>query len=188
MTNARKKDGTFKRKDIIVCGTCTRIFLSNLTLIPLPPSPRVLQRKRRTSTFTSCDTSLIGTPLLKLWIVSGDLSMSYLSLIPMSEALISTLGPPVILWYFIHFRDARRLTLAQNPHFYESLPNSPTSYGPTFNTQPTEDYRGTVYILTNNERRVYLELGQKRRTFDNVWRTNNTLIFKGSCPTFLFLP
>jgi hypothetical protein len=115
------------------------------------------------------------------------LSIWHPSLIPVLEALISTSGLPNILWYFSHFEDERRLTLAQNPHFYEGPPTFPTTYGPACRTRPTEGYQGTIYyVLTNNERRVFLELGQNQRTFDNVWRTNNTLIFKGSCAAFLF--
>ncbi|KAI0271780.1 hypothetical protein BGY98DRAFT_1006266 [Russula aff. rugulosa BPL654] len=75
-------------------------------------------------------------------------------------------------------RDKKYLTLAQNPHFYDGLPIFPTASVDTFKTQPTEDYQGTIYVLTNNERRVFLELGKKRRTFDNVWKMNDTLIFK----------
>jgi hypothetical protein len=109
-----------------------------------------------------------------------------------SEALIGTSKLPDILWIFSHFapkpkkpkdpRDKKYLTLAQNPHFYDGLPIFPTAFVDTFKTQPTEHYQGTIYVLTNNERRVFLDLGKKRRTFDNVWKTNDTLIFKGSCP------
>ena len=108
----------------------------------------------------------------------------------MSEALIGTSELPDILWIFSHFapkpkkpkdsRDKRYLTLAQNPHFYDGHPRFPTAFVDTFRIQPTENYQGTIYVLTNNERRVFLELGEKRRTFDNVWKTNDTLIFKGS--------
>jgi hypothetical protein len=113
-----------------------------------------------------------------------------------SEALIGTSKLPDILWIFSHFapkpkkpkdpRDKRYLTLAQN--FYDGLPIFPTAFVDTFKTQPTEHYQGTIYVLTNNERRVFLELGEKRRTFDNVWKTNDTLIFKGSCPAIVFFP
>jgi hypothetical protein len=110
----------------------------------------------------------------------------------LSEALICHLGLPIILWYFSHLKGKKRLTLSQNPHFYEGLPESPTEYEPHFYTRPTncQESKGTIYILTNNERRVILELEQKRRTFDNVWRmkNTNTLLFKGSSPAFLFLP
>jgi len=77
------------------------------------------------------------------------------------QALISTSGLPDILWNFRHFEGEKCLTLAQNPHFYKGPPTFPTTYGPESNTQPTEDYQGTIYVLTNDERRVFLELGQK---------------------------
>jgi hypothetical protein len=110
------------------------------------------------------------------------------SLIPVSEALINTWKLPVILWYFSHLKGESRLTLAKNPHFYEGLPKSSIEYGPRFSTRPIEDYEGTICVLTNNERRVFLELGQNQRTFDNIWKTNNALILKGSCPALLSFP
>ena len=109
-------------------------------------------------------------------------------LIPASEALPGTSGLPDILWFFSHYKNENCLTLAQNPQFYEGPPAFPTTYGPASKTQPTEDYKGTIYVLTDNERRICLELGEKRRIFDNIWRTdNNALIFKGSYAAFLFL-
>jgi hypothetical protein len=48
-----------------------------------------------------------------------------------------------------------------------------------------EPYPDTMYILTNNERRVYLEFEEMQRTFDHVWRTNDALSFKGLCPPSL---
>ncbi len=54
--------------------------------------------------------------------------------------------------------------------------------------RPTDDYQGTIYILTSNERRVFLDFGDERWTFDNVWETSNTLIFKGPCPAVIFFP
>ena len=127
----------------------------------------------------------------ELWLLSA----WHLSLIFVSEALIGTSELPDILWIFSHFapkpkkpRDKKYLTLAQNPHFYDGHPRFPTAFVDTFKTQPTEDYKGTIYVLTNTERRVFLELDEKRRTFDNVWKANNTLIFKGSYPTTIFFP
>lgn len=116
-----------------------------------------------------------------LWIVSGNLSIWLSSLIHVSEWLDSALGLPFILWYFSSRKLEKRLTLAQNPQFYEGLPEIPTTYGPAFEIWPTENYQDTIYVLTNNERRVVLEFGQNWRTFDNIWRINdNTLILKGS--------
>ena len=83
----------------------------------------------------------------------------------------------------------------QNPHFYVDLPKSPTRYGDSFSSQPTEIYKGTIYVLTNNldlkfgdSRRVFFEFGGKPRAFDNFWDTNNTLIFKGGDRMSLLLP
>ena len=118
-----------------------------------------------------------------LWLAS----CSYLTSAP--EKLSDSSGPsvlPEILWNFSHFEDDKRLRLAQNPHFYRDLPRSPTAYGGTFSSQPTEVYEGTIHVLTNNlvpklgdSRRVFLELDGERRAFDNFWDTNDTLIFKG---------
>ena len=111
-------------------------------------------------------------------------------------ALNGTSKLPDILWIFSHFppekpedsRNKRRLTLAQNPQFYGGFSISSTARLDTLKIRPTEDYQDTIYVLTNSERRVFLELGEKRRTFDNVWRMNDTLIFKGSCPAIIFFP
>lgn len=92
-----------------------------------------------------------------------------------------------ILWFFSHYDDAeKRLTLAKNPQFYGG--DHPKTYGRDSEIQPTENYKDTIYVLTNNERRVFLELGKNLQIFDNVWKRNNALIFKGLCPSFLFCP
>ena len=100
-----------------------------------------------------------------------------------------------ILWNFSHFEDDKRLRLAQNPHFYVGLPRSPTAYGGTFSSQPTDIYEGRIYVLTNNSvpisgdsRRVFFEFDGEKRAFDNFWDTNNTLIFKGWDLMSLLLP
>ena len=100
-----------------------------------------------------------------------------------------------ILWNFSHFEDDKRLRLAQNPHFYVGLPRSPTAYGGTFSSQPTDIYEGRIYVLTNNSvpisgdsRRVFFEFDGEKRAFDNFWDTNNTLIFRGWDLMSLLLP
>jgi len=98
-----------------------------------------------------------------------------------TQALTIRSGVPDILWYFSHYRDERRLTLAQSPEFYEGPPAFPTTFGPTSETRPAEDYQGTIYVLTGNERQVFFRLNshEKNRIFVSVWRTDdNTLIFK----------
>jgi hypothetical protein len=62
----------------------------------------------------------------------------------MSEALIQTSGLPDILWNFSHFDGERRLTLAEKPRFYEHIPTPHA-----FDTLQTEDFAGTLYVLTN---------------------------------------
>jgi len=98
--------------------------------------------------------------------------------------LSSSTGNPVvpeILWNFSHFEGEKRLTLAQNPHFYEDLPTSPGAYGGRFSSRPTERYEGTIYVLTNNSGRVFLEFGSRPRAFDNTWTTNDALVFRDVC-------
>ena len=105
-----------------------------------------------------------------------------LHLKPAAEALNSSTGPsvlPEIIWNFSHFQGEQRITLTQNPYFYGELPTSPAEYVGGFNSQPVERYEGTIDVLTNNSRRVFLEIDENLRAFDNVWTTNDTLIFKG---------
>ena len=113
--------------------------------------------------------------------------MLYTYLIPLSEALSRTSNLHEILWNFSHYKEPdKRLTPAQNPHFYRNLPLSPSSYGGRFKSQPTELYEETIYVLTDSPRRVFFEFGEKRRAFANVLATNDVLIFKGSCLVFLY--
>jgi hypothetical protein len=124
------------------------------------------------------------------------ISVWHLSLISASEPLICTSESKLsdILWFFSHYapkkpkdpKDKRYLTLAKNPHFYDA--KFPTPFPDTFKTEPTEDYQGTMSVLTNNEHRVFLELGKTRRAFDNIWKAGDTLIFKGSYPAFITFP
>jgi len=85
---------------------------------------------------------------------------------------------PEILWNFSHFKGQQRLTLSQNPHFYRYLPTSPAAYGATFESIPTENYEGRIYVLTNSSGRVFFEFDGKSRAFDIIRAMNNTLVFK----------
>jgi len=96
-----------------------------------------------------------------------------------------------ILWNFSRFPDSkRRLTLGQNPHFYELLPTLPRKYGDKFRAEPIEDFlRGKISVLTDNQAgRVYLETAEKTRAFGNVWVPKNAIIFKGSTLSVLSSP
>jgi len=91
-----------------------------------------------------------------------------------------------ILWNFCRYptNNKKRVTLAENPHFYyhHHLPiRSPNAYKDGFTTDPMYYYQDVddIYVLTNKPGRVFLECGEKSRAFDNVWRTNGIFIFKG---------
>jgi hypothetical protein len=88
-----------------------------------------------------------------------------------------------ILWNFSRYRDDRRLTLKQNPHFYRDLPTSPEAYGSTFQADPIEDFHNVikVRVLTDKPGRVYVQGDRDTRVFGNVWVPNpgHAIIFKG---------
>ena len=89
-----------------------------------------------------------------------------------------------ILWNFSRFKDAKkRLTLKRNPHFYKQLPTLPHVYGGEFQTDPIETFEHeNISVLTDNPDavgRVYVDIGQKRRAFGNVWIPSNAIIFRG---------
>jgi hypothetical protein len=93
-----------------------------------------------------------------------------------------------ILWNFGRYSPGtrQRITLAENPHFYHH--HSPNAYGHGFTTDPIEDYKYTndIYVLTNSHSRIFFEIGEGSRAFDNVWRTNDIFIFRSQCPVFFY--
>ena len=97
-----------------------------------------------------------------------------------------------ILWNFSLFKDGRRLTLEDNPHFYKALPTSAEKYKGQFRTDPIETFQQeSINVLTDNPRLtgwVFLETARHKQAFGNVWRPKEALIFKGSyLSVFLFL-
>ena len=94
-----------------------------------------------------------------------------------------------ILWNFCRYPPDRRITLEENPHFYEY--QSPNAYCDGFTTGPMESYQyaENIYVLTNTRRRIFLEFGAGKdsRVFDNVWQTNGIFIFKSLYLVVLFL-
>jgi len=97
-----------------------------------------------------------------------------------------------ILWNFSRFDPERRLTLSQNPHFYNDLPTSSKQNWKEFNATATQEnwhayHTEPICVLTNTPGRVYLELCRNPRAFDNVWNANGTLIFKSMCLAFRFV-
>ena len=93
-----------------------------------------------------------------------------------------------ILWKLSRFKDERRLTLKQNPHFYAYLPMSPDAYGGGFTMEPTEDFRhaNKFYVLTDRQGIAYLKTDQYTRCFGNFWCPNGAIIFKGEHVLFCF--
>lgn len=98
----------------------------------------------------------------------------------MPEALDIHSDHTQILWNFSRFRDNKRLTLSQNPHFYLLLPTSSSAYGKNFRAQPINSFQHEMIdVLTRRPDWVYLETAQMTRAFGNVWIVNNVLIFQG---------
>jgi hypothetical protein len=111
---------------------------------------------------------------------------------PIPEVLRHGSGINEILWNFGRLRDGRRLTLKDNPHFYENLPTSVRKYDGQFRIDPVETFHHEVIsVLTDNPRltgRVFLETSKEKRIFTNVWVPKEAIIFKGSYLfVFLFL-
>ena len=98
--------------------------------------------------------------------------------------LSKTSGLKEIMWNFSHYRDGRRLTLKQNPHFYEGLPTLPDEYEGRFRRDPIDTFDLTkINVLTDKlgpAGRVFLETVKETRAFGNVWVPKHAIIFKGS--------
>jgi hypothetical protein len=105
------------------------------------------------------------------------------------QVLSKTSGLKEILWNFSHFRGEKRLTLKQNPHFYEVLPTLPDAYEGRFRRDPTETFDlEQINVLTDNSGltgRFFLETAKETRAFGNVWVPKHAIIFKGSCPSLI---
>jgi len=103
-----------------------------------------------------------------------------------------------VLWNFSRYKDKRRLTLKQNPHFYKDLP---VKYEDNFQRDPVDQFldalgdpkgdsldrdrpKPKISVLTDRQGRIYLESGQVPRAFGNVWCPQKAIIFKGSSLTF----
>jgi len=100
-----------------------------------------------------------------------------------TEVLSPTSNLQEILWNFSRFKDERRLTLKQNPHFYKhsDLPTSREAYVGDFKTDPIDSFQDAkICVLTDKPGRVFLETDQNSRAFGNVWVPKDAMIFKGS--------
>ena len=185
MEDAKANDERMKKKSRNVCEAPS--------VAPPPPHPQssdLMMARWKSLSFTFCNLFLTRTQ--SLCDVSGDFSTLCPYLTPVPEALRSAADIrdlPEVLWNFGHFKDEKRLTLAQNPHFYGNLPESPHDYGQTFRRNCIENsLPNKIFVPTNhNSRRVYFDFPGNRRVFD-VWKTKSALIFKGLSFALLILP
>jgi len=121
-----------------------------------------------------------------------DFSRSFMS-DPIPEVLRERADMKEILWNFSRFKDERRLTLKDNPHFYENLPTSAKKYDGQFRTDPimTIPQGEKISVLTDNPLlagRLFIETAEETWDFGNVWVIKKAIIFKGSYLfDFLFL-
>jgi hypothetical protein len=97
-----------------------------------------------------------------------------------------------ILWNFSLLKGKNRLTLKDNPHFYERLPTSAEIYHGRFRMDPIETFHhDKISVLIENPHptgRVFLETSKAKRVFVNAWVVEEAIIFQGSYfSVFLFL-
>jgi hypothetical protein len=100
-------------------------------------------------------------------------------------AVTETLGKETrleeILWNFSRLRGNRRITLKQNPRFYEGLPRSACDYSGDFENEPIDNFWDAteIWVLTDERSPVFLETESKKRAFGNFWVPAHAIIFKG---------
>lgn len=97
-----------------------------------------------------------------------------------------------IIWRLGRLRDRGRITPGQHPCFYQDLPISREKYDKDFKRYPIEDFQAVfnynVYVLIDQPGRVFIQSEPTRKqTFGNVWMPKDTLIFKGTLPSFYSL-
>ena len=124
-----------------------------------------------------------------------DFSRSFIVSNPIPEVLSESSDISEVLWNFSCFKGESRLTLKDNPHFYERLPKSAEHYEGQFQADPIETFQHEkISVLTDNPRltgRVFLETTEKKLAYGNIWVPKKAIIFKGmyhSCIPFLALP
>ncbi|KAF8266956.1 hypothetical protein EI94DRAFT_1701389 [Lactarius quietus] len=85
-----------------------------------------------------------------------------------------------ILWNFSRLKDNRRITLKQNPRFYEGLPRSACEYKGDFENEPIENFwdAAEIWVLKDERSPVFLETENKKRAFGNFWVPAEAIIFK----------
>ena len=115
--------------------------------------------------------------------MGATLSILLLYLILVPEFLGDSPSIQEILWNFFRYEDKNCLTLKENPHFYAKLPTLLKAHGERVKIDSTEDFRhaNKFYVLTDKQELVHIMTGNKvLHSFGNLWRSENTIIFKGS--------
>ena len=89
-------------------------------------------------------------------------------------------GLEEILWNFGRLQGDRRITLKQNPRFYNGL-RSACEYSNDFENEPIEHFWDAteIWVLPDERNPVFLEMASKKRAFGNFWVPADAIIFKG---------
>ena len=107
--------------------------------------------------------------------------LQYLILVPEYFSSPPTLQE--ILWNLCRIEDKKkRLTLKDNPHFYEQLPTLLKAHGDSVKIDPTKRFwEHKLYVLTDKQELVHVITGNKiLHSFGNWWRSENTITLKGT--------
>jgi hypothetical protein len=106
------------------------------------------------------------------------------------ENIDNSATPREVLWNFSRYKDDRRITLKQNPHFYLRLPRKASDFHREFRQDPLTDFgagledNAKVYVLLDKSCRLYLDLAIPR-IFGNMWHPHKAIILKGE---LVFIP
>ena len=94
-----------------------------------------------------------------------------------------------ILWNFSRLKGKKRITLKQNPRFYDDLPRTKSEYSGDFENEPIENFWDAteIWVLTDDRSPVFLETENKKRAFGNFWVPAEAIIFKGPPLLYYFL-
>ena len=111
----------------------------------------------------------------------------YLILVPVTLSNKPSIQEILRGFRFLRRGENGQLTLKDNPHFYAELPTLLKAHGEGVKIDPTEDFRhgDKFYVLTDKQELVHIMTGNKiLHSFGNLWRFENTIIFKGSGVVF----
>jgi len=82
------------------------------------------------------------------------------------------------------------ISLKDNPHFYDSLPDDKENYNAGFTKRPLLTFNQvakTVIILVDFGDRILWHFGEVVKVFGNVWKPGDSVIVKGASQRRLVL-